>query len=100
MYEVKFESARVKRNFKKLLKKVSPEVRKRLRDTLENNLYPNPSHGSLLNKVEKKRDVYCYPLTGGDRILFLIYEIPKKFVEILFAGNDDDEIRFLRSRGG
>ena len=68
MYEIKFESARVKRDFKKLLKKLSKDVKDRLRDTLEKNPYPSQTHGATLNKVTKKRDVYCYPVTGGDRV--------------------------------
>ena|SRR6266700_6627974 len=96
MYDIKFASARTKRDFKKLIKKISPKLKDKLRDTLTNNPYPSRTHGTTLNKVEKKRNVYCYPLTGGDRILFLIYEEPKKYIEILFSGNDDEEIRFLK----
>ncbi len=98
MYEIKVEKSKVKKSLKRLLKKVSPDVRNRLRDTLQNDPYPSSTHGNKLNKIEKKRSVYCYPLTGGDRILFLIYESPKKYIEIIFAGNDDEEIRFLRKK--
>lgn len=98
MYEIKFLSSKVKKSFKKLLQKISKGGRQKLKDMLENNPYPSKTYGSTLNKIEQKRDVFCYELTGGDRILFFVYEKPAKYVEIIFAGNDDEEIRFLKRR--
>jgi hypothetical protein len=98
MYVIKFRSSRVKKDFKELIKKISLKKKNTLRDTLENNPYPSATHGNILNKIEQKRDLFCYELTGGDRILFLVLESPEKYVLIIFAGNHDDEIRFLKKR--
>lgn len=99
MYEIRFNGSKVKKQFKKLIQKLSDGVRSRLKDALENNPYPSPTYGSNRNvptKIEKKGKIYCYEVTGGDRILFDIYEKPTKAVFILFAGNDDEEQRFLK----
>ena len=99
MYEIRFKGSKVKKQFKKLAQKLSPHVKKRMREALENNPYPGPTYGSSRNvptKIEKKGKIYCYEITGGGRILFDIYEKPIKAVLILFAGNDDEEQRFLK----
>ena len=77
MYEVLFKSAKVEKNSKKLLQKVSKDKRNRLRFTLENHPHPSPSYGTTLCKIEKKGHVFCYEITGGDRILFDIIELEK-----------------------
>lgn len=99
MYEIRFNGSRVKKQFKKLMQQLSDRVKTRLKEALENNPYPSPTYGSNRNvstKIEKKGKIYCYEVTGGDRILFDIYEKPIKAVLILFAGNDDEEQRFLK----
>lgn len=95
MYEVRFVSSRVEKRSQKLFKKVSLKVKQRLKFTLEAHPYPSQSYGSALCKIEKKGHVYGYEITGGDRILFDIIE-PEKVVMILFAGNDDEEKRWLK----
>jgi len=99
MYEIRFNGSKVQKQFKKLMQKLSDEVKARLKKALENNPYPSPTYGSNRNvatKIEKKGRIYCYEVTGGDRILFDIYEKPIKAVLILFAGGDDKEQRFLK----
>lgn len=96
MYEIRFASAKVQKNCKKLLKKLSPSVKSRFRYTLENHPYPSSTHGSTLCKIEKKGSVFCYEITGGDRILFDIFET-KKIVMVVMAGNDNEEIAWLKS---
>jgi len=98
MYEIRFKGAKAKKDFKLLLKKYSKNIKKRLRYTLENNPYPSSTHGTNLNKVEKKGQLYCYPMSGGDRILFDIIELEnnQKVILIHYSGNDDGEIRYLR----
>lgn len=101
MYEIRYRGARAKKNFKQLLKGFSEEVKKRLRNTLENNPYPTSTHGTSLNKVERKGQLYCYPMSGGDRILYDIIELEndQKIVLIHYSGNDDGEIRYLKKHG-
>lgn len=99
MYEIRFNGSKVKKQFKKLMQKLSDKVKTRLKEALENNPYPSPTYGSSRNvptKIEKKGKIYCYEVTGSNRILFDIYEKPIKAVLILFAGNDDEEQRFLK----
>ncbi|MFZ5535277.1 MAG: hypothetical protein ACOY3M_03975 [Patescibacteria group bacterium] len=96
MYEIRFASAKVQKKCKKLLKRLSPTVKHRFKTTLENYPYPSSTHGSELCKIEKKGSVFCYEITGGDRILFDIYEA-KKVVMIVMAGNDNEEIAWLKS---
>lgn len=99
MYETRFKGKQKKR-FTKLLRKLSPQVKSRLRNTLENNPYPSPPHGSTLCKVEKKENLYCIEVTRGDRILYDIIEIEeeKKATLIYYAGDHDGEIRFLKKK--
>ncbi|OGK20271.1 hypothetical protein A3C23_04935 [Candidatus Roizmanbacteria bacterium RIFCSPHIGHO2_02_FULL_37_13b] len=96
MYEIRFSGSKVKKKYKKLLKNLSVDVKKKLREILENNPYPLQSGGEVLNRVEKKGPYYCYPITGGDRIIYDIYENPKKTLMIVMAGNHDEELRFLK----
>ena len=98
MYEVRFKGSKTKKNFKTLLKKLSPQVKSRLKYTLENNPYPRSAYGNALNKVERKGELYGYEVTGGDRVLYDIIEIEigKKAVLIHYAGDDDGEIRYLK----
>lgn len=98
MYDIRFRGSKAKKDFKKLLSKLSPEVKKRIRDTLLNTPYPTPSQGETLNKVERKGSLYCYPASGGDRILYDIIQVnkDKQVVLIHFSGNDDDQIRYLK----
>jgi len=97
MYEVRF-SGKQKKLFKRLLQKLSTELKNKIRDILENNPYPSPTHGDRLCKVEKKGKLYCIEATGGDRILYDIIELGQnqKFVRVVFSGDDDAEIRFLK----
>lgn len=99
MYEIRFNGRKVTKQFKKLKQKLSKDVKVRMKDALESSPYPSPTYGSnrrVPTKIEKKGKVYCYEVTGGDRVLFDIYEKPIQTVLILFAGNDDEEQRFLR----
>ena len=98
MYEVRYKGSKVKKDFLLLLSRCSPEIKVKIRTTLENNPYPTPTHGSLLNKITKKGYLYCYPVSGGDRILYDIFKMEdgKKIVLIYFSGNDDGEIRYLK----
>lgn len=98
MYEIRYKGARAKKDFKRLLKGFSEKVKKRLRDALESNPYPNPTHGASLNKVERKGQLYCYSMSGGDRVLYDIIEMEnnQKVVLIHYSGNDDGEIRYLK----
>jgi len=99
MYDIRFNGSKVQKQFNKLKQKLSDRVKARMREALENNPYPSPTYRSNRNvatKIEKKGKIYCYEVTGGDRILFDIYEKPIKAVLILFAGNDDEEQRFLK----
>lgn len=98
MYEIRFKGSKAKKDFKKLKEKLSVQVKATLRDILENNPYPTPTHGTELNKVVKKGKLFCYEVSGGNRVLFDIVEIEenKKAVLIYFAGNDDGEIRYLK----
>lgn len=97
MYEIRFKGSKTEKNFKQLLKKLSPQVKSRLKDTLENNPYPSATHGTSLNKVERKGMLYGYEVSGGDRILYDVFETPLKAVLIHYAGDDDGEIRYLKS---
>ena len=94
MYEI-VGSAKPIKQLKKLLEKLSPQVRKKLKFTLESNPYPNPIHGQSLCRIEKKGRFYCYSASGADRLLFTVIERPTRKVLIHFAGNDDKEQRFL-----
>lgn len=98
MYEIRFKGSKAKKDFKKLLSRLSPEVKARIKETLENNPYPTPIHGVVLNKIEKKGLLYCYPVRGGDRILYdiILIDKNKKAILIHFSGNDDGEIRYLK----
>lgn len=99
MYGIHFKGSKVKKQFLKLNKKLSEDVKKRLRNTLENKPYPNPTYRefrSFPSKVEKKGSLYCYEVTGSDRVLYDIVEKPIKAVLVYYAGNDDGEIRFLK----
>lgn len=97
MYEIRFKGSKAKKDFKKLLLKLSPQVKKRLKETLENNPHPTASFGESLNKVERKGILFCYPVRGGDRVLYDIVEVHKKkqIVLIHFSGNHDGEVRYL-----
>ena len=97
MYEIRF-SGKQKKQFKQLLDKLSPKVKDKIKDILQNHPSPSPTHGETLCKVERKGKLYCIEVTGGDRILYDIIKIDKdkKFVLIRYSGNDDGEIRFLR----
>jgi mRNA-degrading endonuclease RelE of RelBE toxin-antitoxin system len=99
MYEIRFNGTKVQKKFNKLKQKLSNEVKTRMKEALENNPYPSPTYGrnrNVATKIEKKGKIYCYEVTGGDRILFDIYQKPIHAVLILFAGNDDEEQRFLK----
>ncbi len=98
MYEIQFKGSKAKKDFKKLLSGLSREVKARIKDTLENNPYPTSTHGAVLNKIERKGILYCYPVSGGNRILYDIISVDKnkKAVLIHFSGNDDGEIRYLK----
>lgn len=98
MYEIQFKGSKAKKDFKELLKSLSSGVKTRLKDTLENNPYPTSTHGTVLNKVERKGQLYCYPVSGGDRVLYDIVDIgnDQKVVLIHYSGNDDGEIRYLK----
>lgn len=99
MYEMRFKGSKVKKQFKILLQKLSQNVKERMREALENNPYPSPTYGStrkVPTKIEKKGSLYCYEITGGDRILYDIIESPIKAVLIHYVGDDDGEIRYLK----
>ncbi len=97
MFETRFKGKQ-KKSFKNLLKKLSPQVKSKFRNTLENNPYPSPTYGNILCNVEKKGNLYCIEITGGDRILYDIIEVDegKKATLIYYAGDHDGEIRFLK----
>lgn len=98
MYEIRFRGKQKKR-FIKLISKLSTQVKSRLKSTLENHPYPSPTHGEILCKVEKKSNLYCIEVTGGDRVLYDIIETEdKKAVLIYYAGDHDGEIRLLKKR--
>ncbi len=98
MYEVRFKGSKAKKDFTRLLSGLSKNIKARIRETLENNPYPTPTHGNSLNKIEKKGALFCYPVSGGDRILYDIISIEqnKKVVLIHYSGNDDGEQRYLK----
>ncbi len=99
MYEIRFKGRKVKKQFIKLKQKLSRKLIKRMRDALENNPYPSPTYGinrKVPTKIEKKGSLYCYEVTGGDRILYDIIENPIKAVLMYYAGNHDGEIRYLK----
>lgn len=98
MYEIRFKGSKAKKDFKHLVESLSPKLKEKLKNTLEKNPYPSPTHGTLLNKVEKKGQLYCYPVSGGDRILYDIVDLgnDKSIVFVHFSGDDDGEIRYLR----
>lgn len=98
MYEIRFKGSKAKKDFNQLLRGLSENVKTKLNDTLKNNPYPTPTHGTVLNKVEKKGQLYCYPTSGGDRVLYDILDIDnnQKFVLIHYSGDDDGEIRYLK----
>lgn len=97
MYEIHF-SGKQRKRFKQLLDKLSPEVKDKIKDTLKNHPYPSSIYGETLCKVERKGKLYGIEVTGGDRVLYDIIKIDedKKFVLILYSGDDDGEIRFLK----
>lgn len=99
MYEIRFKGKQ-KKQFKKLLKKLSPQVREKLKNTLENNPYPVSVYGSTLCKVEQKNNFYCIEITGGDRVLYDVVETENgiQAVLIYYAGDHDGEIRFLKRK--
>lgn len=99
MYEIRFKGSKVKKQFLKLIKNLSKNVKDRMRDALENNPYPSPVYGKtrkVPTKIEKKGSLYCYEITGGDRILYDIIDKPLKVILIHYAGNHDGEIRYLK----
>lgn len=102
MYEIRFKGSKTKKNFKRLLKKFSPQVKSKLKNILENNPYPSFTHGRSLNKVERKGKLYGYEISGGDRVLYDIVEIEdsKKAVLIHYIGNHDGEMRYLKRHAG
>jgi len=97
MYEMRFKGSKARKDFTRLLSGLSKNVKERIKNTLENNPYPTRSHGNSLNKVEQKGVLYCYPVSGGDRILYDIINTQNaKAVLIHYAGNDDGEQRYLK----
>lgn len=99
MYEIRF-AGKNKKRFSKLLQKLSPSMRARLKDLLTRNPLPRPAYGDELCKVEKKGSVLCVEVTGGNRILFnVVEEQGVKAVYIRYAGDEDGEILFLRKSG-
>lgn len=97
MYEIRFKGSKSKKDFKKLLSILSKKVKARIKNTLQNNPYPTTTHGAILNKIERKGQLYCYPASGGNRILYdIILVNNKKVVLVHFSGNDDGEIRYLK----
>lgn len=97
MYEIRFKGRKQEKKFNRLVESVSKDMREKMRRTLEESPYPSQTHGDKLCKVERKGKLYGYELTGGDRVLFDIFETPKKAVLIHYAGDDDGEIRYLKS---
>lgn len=95
MYDIRFPSGRVKKKFEKLLDSVSDRSRKKVVRILTNNPYPSSGSGGDLLKVERKGKIYCYEISGGDRILFDIVDNPRTVI-ILYAGNHDGEIKYLK----
>jgi hypothetical protein len=99
MYEIRTNGKKVEKQFIKLLQNLTIGIKARMKKALTETPYPSPTYknASTINtKIEKKGKIYCYEITGGDRILYDIYEKPIKVVMILFAGNDKDEQRFLK----
>lgn len=99
MYAIRFKGSKVKKQFIKLKQKLSRDLIKRMRDALENNPYPSPTYGFNRNvptKIEKKGSLYCYEVTGGDRVLYDIIENQLKVVLVYYAGNHDGEIKYLK----
>lgn len=98
MYEIRFAGGKQKKRFKLLLGGLSPEVKDKIKNILQNHPYPSPTYGETLCRVEKKGKLFCVEVTGGDRVLYDILEIKggRKFVLILYSGDDDGEIRYLK----
>ncbi len=89
-------SAGVRKQLKTLFKKISPQVKDKFFTQVKENPHSRRSQGSELLKIERKGPIYCYEITGGDRILFDVLE-SEKVVIVLFAGNHDAEERYLKS---
>lgn len=97
MYDLRFKGKQ-KKQFSKLLQKLSPGVKSKLKNTLQNNPYPSVTNGTNLCKVEQKGRLYGIEVTGGDRVLYDIIDLDadNKAVLIYYAGNHDGEIRALK----
>ncbi|KKR33071.1 MAG: hypothetical protein UT63_C0024G0003 [Candidatus Gottesmanbacteria bacterium GW2011_GWC2_39_8] len=98
MYEIRFSGAKAKKDFKNLLKKCNSNVKRRLEDRLKKSPYLSANYSDQLSKIEKKQAYFCYPLSGSNRILYIVIE-EAKTVMIFFSGNDDAEQRFLKFHG-
>lgn len=97
MYDVRFKG-KAKKKFKNFLERLSPKVKAKIKNTLQNYPYPSPTYGDTLCKVERKGLLYGIEPTGGDRILYDIIGVEnnKKIILIHSVGNDDEEIRYLK----
>jgi len=98
MYAIRTNGNKVEKRFNKLLQKLSKNVKVRMKKALKENPYPSPTYKNataINTKIEKKGKIYGYEVTGGDRILFDIYDEPIKTVMILYAGDDKGEQKFL-----
>lgn len=99
MYEIHFAN-KSKKRYKKLLAKLSQNEKDELRTLLENNPFPRASYGNSLCKIEAKGSCYGTEVSGGDRVLFnVVKDGNDKYVLILYAGNHDGELLFLRKHG-
>lgn len=94
MYEIVYTGS-VGKKFEKLLDSLSKNRASKLLRRLSKYPHTNRVKDERYGRVEKKGKFWCYYLSQGYRIVYDIIK-KKKAVLILFSGNHDAQIRFLR----
>lgn len=103
MYSIVYKSTSIKKDFENLLDSLSEDIQKRVLNRLTYYPFPNrqnaTSYGGieLHGRIEKKGKIYCYEITGADRILFDIIK-KTKTVFITYSGGHGGELIRLRGK--
>lgn len=94
MYEIIYTGS-VGKKFERLLDSLSKNRASRLLRRLSKHPHTNRAKDERYGRVEKKGKFWCYYLPQGYRVIYDIIK-KEKVVLILFSGNHDNQIRFLR----
>lgn len=97
MYGIFTYSSQIEKSYKRLMKKLSPDVQKSIIEVLSESPRATRTYGVTKRKIEKKGKLWQLYITGGDRIIYDVLEKPKKIVLIHFAGNHNEASRFLKN---